>query len=1069
MTAMNRCAACGAPFATGTHFCSSCGASLDEQPQAADERKLATVLFADLTGSTETADLVDPERTRAMLDRFYDAMAAEIERAGGTVEKFVGDAVMAAFGVPVAHEDDAERALHCAVSMQRRMGELFESGLALRIGVNTGEVVAGRSRERSSFVSGDTVNVTFRLQEAAGPGEILVGERTATAARGAFEFGDPSTVEAKGKPDGVPCRRLLRTLSLMRSRGIRGRATPFVGRESDLALLQATYERVVAQNEPHLVTLVGDPGIGKTRLVRELWAWIGSQDAQPLRRTGRCLPYGDAVTYWPLGEVLREHFGLLESDPPERLRQVLPDEILALALGLDLAGDLHPLAARDRLYDATIRFIGDLTAARPTAILIEDLHWAEEPLLDLLELLLREVRGPFLVIGTTRPELFDRRPRWSAVRNYSSLLWLEPLTPEDATRMADALIDAPLPDEFQELIARAEGNPFFVEELLGTLIDEGAVEPEGNRWRLGKLPPRFALPDSVQAVLAARIDLLEPTEKEVLQLASVIGLVFWPKPIYELLSGGEPNWALLEHRDFIRRRPSSSLAGETEYAFKHALTRDVAYASLPKARRAQLHGAFASWLERYGGGRDEHVPHLAHHYSAAVRPEDVDLAWAGRADELNQLRKRARSWLRRAADLAVSRYEIDAAVELLERALGLEPPEDESGGLWWAIGRASALKYDGEAFWHAMQQAATECSDPVALAEISSELSFQTAARSGMWRHVPADAVVLAAIERALTLSPPLSPAYVRALVARSFWRPRDAGREATQALQLAQELENVELLSYALDASSLTSYAVGDYGQAYADSRRRLELSDRITDPDHLAHMRESGVAACLGLGLFAEARELAREHSAIAAELTPHHQLHGVALQVEVEELAGDWEAICALEPAVERAVAANLATPCIRNARSLLVCAVARERLGEREASLHLEAEATELEPAARNARLALSKIQIALLRGEPDRVEALLTEPIGAGASNTWFLAPWLATRLLAMAALDDLRGVEEEAPPLLQPTTYLEPFALRALGMVRRDPELLGQAESSFQRMGLSSFAEETTRLIAALV
>ena len=1040
---------------------------MDDQPHAGDERKLVTVLFADLTGSTESADSVDPERTRAVLDRFYDAMAAEVERAGGTVEKFMGDAVMAAFGVPVAHEDDAERALHCAVSMQRRITELFGSGLALRIGVNTGEVVAGRSRERSSFVSGDTVNVTFRLEEGARPGEILVGERTATAARGAFEFSDLSAIEAKGKADGVHCRRLLRTLSLTRSRGIRGRATPFVGRESELMLLQATYERVVEQGEPRLVTLVGDPGVGKTRLVRELWAWIGSQEPQPLRRTGRCLPYGDAITYWPLGEVLKEHLGILESDPPETVRELLPDEILALALGLDLAGDLHPLAARDRLYDATIRFVADLTAARPAAILVEDLHWAEEPLLDLLELLLREVHGPLLLIGTTRPELFDRRRRWSAGRRSSSLIWLEPLTPDNATRMADALIETPLPDEFRKLIARAEGNPFFVEELLGTLIDEGALEPQDDGWRLGKVPPRFALPDSVQAVLAARIDLLEPTEKEVLQLASVIGHVFWPKPIYELLSGGgEPDWALLEDRDFIRRRSSSSLSGETEYAFKHALTRDVAYASLPKARRAQLHGAFASWLERYGEGRDEHVPHLAHHYSSAVRREDVDLAWADHPDELERLRERARTWLRRAAEIAVGRYEIEAAVELLERALGLEPPDSERVMLWWAIGRASALKYDGDAFWQAMEQALTVCSDPVVLAEISSELSFQTAARSGMWRHLPADAVVQAAIERALSLSPPLSSAYVRALVARSFWRPRDAGRDATQAVHLAQELGNVELLSYALDASSLTSYAVGDYEQAYADNRRRLELSGRITDPDHLAHMRESGVPACLGLARFVEARELAREHVAIAAELTPHHQLHGVALQLEVEELAGEWEAICALEPAVEDVVAANLATPCIRNARSLLVCAVARERLGERESSLHLEAEAAELEPVAPNARLALSKIQLALLRGELDRIEALLTEPVGAGASNTWFLAPWLATRLLAMAALGDVRGVEEEASPLLQPATYLEPFALRALGTVRRNPELLTRAASSFQRMGLQSFAEETTRLIA---
>ena len=317
--------------------------------------------------------------------------------------------------------------------------------LALRIGVNTGEVVAGRARERSSFVSGDTVNVTKRLEEAAPAGEILVGERTAAAARGAFEFGEPSTIDAKGKADAVRCRRLLRRSRSCGRAGYEDERHRSSDAVASWRCSQATYERVVEQGQPHFVTLVGDAGVGKTRLVRELWAWIGSQDPQPLRRTGRCLPYGDAITYWPLGEVLKEHFGILESDPPETVRKRLPDAILALALGLDVAGDLHPLAARERLHDATIRFVGELTAARPTAILIDDLHWAEEPFLDLLELLLREARGALLLIGTTRPELLDRRRSWSAGRRNSSLLWLEPLTPEDATRMADALIDTPLP------------------------------------------------------------------------------------------------------------------------------------------------------------------------------------------------------------------------------------------------------------------------------------------------------------------------------------------------------------------------------------------------------------------------------------------------------------------------------------------------------------------------------------------------------------------------------------------------------------------------------------------------
>jgi len=336
-----------------------------------------------------------------------------------------------------------------------------------------------------------------------------------------------------------------------------------------------------------------------------------------------------------------------------------------------------------------------------------------------------------------------------------------------------------------------------------------------------------------------------------------------------------------------------------------------------------------------------------------------------------------------------------------------------------------------------------------------------------MWRRLPADELVEAAITRTLSLSPPASRAYVRALIARALWRPRATRREAAQAVQLAEELGDVELLSYALDASSITSYAVGAYEEAYADSRRRLEVSARISDPDHLAQMRESGVPVHTAVGRFGEARVLAQGYAEIAAELTPHHQLHGVALRVEVEELAGEWDAIGALEQEVEEAVAANLDTPCVRNARTLLVCALARERLGDREAALRLEAQAAELAPESAGARLALPKIHIFLVRGELDRVEALLAERVGAGASNTWFLAPWLATRVEAMAVLGDSRGVEEEAPALLRPGTYVEPFALRALGLIRRDPELVERAVSRFQRMGLRSHADETAQLLTS--
>src|SRR5437764_2198854 len=533
----------------------------------ADERKLATVLFADLVGSTELGAAQDPERTRALLDRFYDAMTVEIEAAGGTIEKFAGDAVMAAFGAPAAQEDHAERALHAALSMQRRLDAIFDGAVSLRIGVNTGDVVVGRPREGSSFVTGDAVNVAKRLEEAATPGSALVGERTVGAVRGAFEFGEPFIVEAKGKPEGVPARRLVRALSLMRPRGVGGLHEAFVGRDEELELVRAVYRDVAMKRRPKLVTLIGEAGVGKTRLLREFWRVLEEEPTAPLRRTGRCLPYGHGITYWPLGEVLKEHLGILESDSPEGMRSRLGSrEILGLTLGLDVAGDLHPLAVRDRLQSAWVEFAEALTHERPLILLVEDVHWAEEPLLDLVEWLARDVDGPLLLIATARPDFVDRRAGWGLGRIDSETLWLEPLRDDHAGMLVDRLLGQELDPAIRDrVVAIAEGNPFFVEEVLATLIDRSVLGHRDDEWSFNESPEGFSMPDSVRAVLAARIDLLESAEKDALQAAAVIGRVFWTGPMYELLNGAEPDLRVLEDRDFVRRRSGSTFADETEY------------------------------------------------------------------------------------------------------------------------------------------------------------------------------------------------------------------------------------------------------------------------------------------------------------------------------------------------------------------------------------------------------------------------------------------------------------------------------------------------------------------------
>jgi class 3 adenylate cyclase len=1017
----------------------------------AAERKLATVLFADLVGSTALGEQEDPERTRALLERFYDAMAEEIGRAGGTVEKFAGDAVMAVFGVPDAHEDHAERALHAALAMQRRLEALFDGRLALRIGVNTGEVVAGRAREGSSFVTGDAVNVAARLEQAADPGAIVVGSRTAEAVRGAFELDAAFEVDAKGKAEPVSAQRLVRALTLMRPRGLRGGARAFVGRQTELELLQAIYRHAVEQGEPHVVTLMGDAGVGKTTLVRELWQWLADQGPQPLQRTGRCLAYGH-VTYWALGEILREQLGILENEPQEAALQRLGErEILGLALGLDVTGDAHPLAVRDLFQQAWVGFLSELTAATPTVVLVEDLHWAEEPLLDLLERVCRDVRGPLLVIGTSRPELLDRRPAWGGGRRNASLVWLDALSPVESAEMLDELVPGELSTETrQALVERAEGNPFFLEELLAAFVETRTVVEE--------------LPDSVQAILSARVDRLASGDKAALQAASVIGRIFWSGPTLELVGGTNVDWGVLEDRDFIRSRPGSSMGGEAEYAFKHALTREVVYSSVPKARRARLHAAFAAWLERTGGGRDEDAPLLAHHYAQAASPADADLAWNDAPGELAQLRVRAVVWLRRAAELAIRRYDLDEGMADVHRALELCEPHERSG-LWREIGRASALKFDGERFWVSMKRALQLTDDAQLQADILGDLAFQTAIRSGMWPQRPDHEEVEGWIHQALELAEPQSPARARALIARAYWNPSEERAAAREGSALAEQSGDLVLRSYAWGARASAAFAERSYDESFDWALRRVDLLPEIADPDHHTEVYEELIPPCALIGRFKEALRMVETHAELSRRLTSHHRIHSIAMELEVKELMGDWGSIRERGAVVEHLVSENLGTPCIRNARSLLVDAVAHAYGGEHETARRLEERALEIAFEGFGFRLFGPRVRLALIRNDLDVVEEMIDEDVSRRGHDWMVTSAMVTCRLDGLLALGRREEVEHEAAPLASGRSVLRPFALRALGVVRQDEALLQDAIARFEELGLGWHAAETRKLV----
>ena len=956
-------------------------------PRADAERKLVSVVVA------------SPPRP---------GIAEELTAAGGSIERADERAVVSVFGAPLAQEDHAERALRTAQA-------LVTGWAGVRAGVESGDVVVS-AEAPAPRVSGTALQTAMRLGRAASPGTVLVGPRAVAAARRAFEFG---AVTGPGRP-------LVREVSLTPARG------QIVGRERELEQLVAAYRAAVADSSARLVTIVGDAGVGKSRLVTELWNRLADEAPAPLRRSGRCIAHGRGLTFRPLADVVREQFGLLESDSEQTIRSRLEGRgVLALTLGLDAPADLHPLTAREELQQEWVKLVCELAGEAPVVLLIEDVHWAHEPLLELLERVLDDCPCTLLVVCTARPELGETRPTWGRRRD-ASTVWLEPLSAADAARLLDAY-EVPVPDGLREpVLARAEGNPFFLEELART-IARGGAEPT-------------AIPDTVQAVVASRIDLLPPLEKAALQAAAVVGRVFWRGPVRALVDHAAPDFALLEANDFVRPRPASTFRGEKEYAFKHALTRDVAYASLADERRAALHAAFAQWLERTGGGRDEHAAFLAHHYAEAADAEAAVV------------------WLRRAAELAIGRYELEEALALLARALDFARPADRLA-LYRLIGRANALRHHGAPFLEAMTKAIELSPDRATSAELYAELAFETALRAGMWRKRPERELVDGWIDRALELAEPGSAPRARALIARCVWAPSGNGQAAREAGVIAEALDDAELRSYALDAQGITSWVDGDRDAGRAFEARRFELLDRIHDPDHMADINYAPVSGCVWLGDFEEARRLAGRHDEITRGLTAHHRVHGVAVLVEVEELTGSWERIRdELEPRAASSILANLETPCVRSPRSLYVMAIARHVLGDHEGARQLEEVADGFGMEGYGHVLETPRLHLALLREELEAVERLVSTPLpDRGWHRGWMLLSTEAIRLDALAALGRRAEVEAWLPE--RPGTYVEPFWLRALGRVREDETVVEEALRRFERLGLDWFAEQTRAVL----
>jgi class 3 adenylate cyclase len=659
---MPSCPSCGREAPTDAAFCPTCGTSLTAE-RAREERKLVSVLFVDLVGFTSQSDRADPEEVRDLLQGFHSRSKQEIERFGGTVEKFIGDAVMAVFGAPVAHGDDAERAVRAGLRVVHAIGDLSrerpDRPLQVRAAVNTGDAIVAlgsRPEAGEAIALGDVVNTASRLQSSAPPGGLVVGEETYRATRNVIRYRELEPVTAKGKRDPVEAWLALEPIGAPAERP--ATTAPLVGRSRELSMLDSIWERAAAELRPHLVTIVGPTGIGKSRMATEIVSRIEATGARSLR--GRCLPYGQ-TGYRAFTEQVRQAAGIFESDPSSeatakletRIRGLVgPDEaeemtrLLGTLIGLG-SGE-EPAEEPLQLFFGARRFVEQVALEQPTVFVFEDIHWADPAQLDLLEYVASHVHDvPATLLALARSELLEVRPGWGSGVLGATTIPLETLSPVDSASIASYLLSGGGDlSAVERLVEVAEGNPLFIEELAASLLDRG---------------PSDELPTTVRAAIASRIDALPADARATILAASVVGKHFWPGVLHAFgdLAGVDGALGALESRDLIRREPSSQVQGEAEFAFKHILIREVAYSTLPREDRKGRHAAVARYIEEVAGDGTRNLSWvLAHHWREA-----------GELD-------RSLPYLIRAAEQAHEQLAFHHAVQLYGSALELMAEDD---------------------------------------------------------------------------------------------------------------------------------------------------------------------------------------------------------------------------------------------------------------------------------------------------------------------------------------------------------------------------------------------------------
>jgi class 3 adenylate cyclase/tetratricopeptide (TPR) repeat protein len=1030
------CHSCGRENPDDSRFCGNCGAPLDAIGDR-EERKVVSVLFADLVDFTSRAERMDPEDVRAMLSPYYERLRTELERYGGTVEKFIGDAVVGLFGAPVAHEDDPERAVRAALSIRDAIAELNEGDprldLHVRIGVNTGEALVdlgARPGRGEGMATGDVVNTAARLQSAAPPDGILVGEATHRTTARVIDYRSARPVRAKGKAAPVPAWEAVEAQSRLGTDVARTARTPLVGREREVALLGDALARTRAERSAQLITLVGEPGIGKSRLVFELLDIVERDPELIFWRQGRSLPYGEGVSFWALGEMVKAHAGILETDRDDEARAKLTRTVGDLVADPEEAGwveqHLRPLVGveavelredrRDEAFAAWRRFLEALGEQGPAVLVFEDLHWADDGLLDFIDHLVDWAAGvPLMVLCTARPELLARRPGWGGGKTNAATVSLSPLSEEQTAELIARLLQRPsLPaDVHASLLSRAGGNPLYAEEFARMAADRGTAA------ELGTLP----LPESLQGIVAARLDALSGEDKALLQDAAVLGKVFWLGAL--AVVGGidraeaQDRLHQLERRQFVRRDRRSSLAGETQYAFWHILIRDVAYGQIPRPRRADKHRAAAAWIADLASDRvEDRAEMLAHHYLAAL-----EFARAAGQDT-GEIAGPARAALRAAGDRAQTLNAFGPAVRFFRQAADLWPAEDPE--------RPRVLYRHARALWLYQESAREELSEALEglVASNEVELAAEAAAMLGdtFWREGQRDAA-FRHFERARSLvadsGPSPSKAWVLSLHSRALMlagRNDEAIELGGETLAMARSLGLEDIQAHALNNIGTARTATGDLG-GLSDLEASIALAEEANAQRDVArgYINLSSMTMLLG-----DLRR-AREAQDRGMEVSERHGLGGQGRWLRgahptILYHEGRWdEAIVAADDFIAEAEAG---IPHYQEMEARDVRGWIRLARGDVDGALDDSARSLDMARGAKDPQALYpalgERARILFLSGRRPEARAIIDELLGIVAADgpdltmaTWIIPAALVLRPDRGAALIELAGA---APP-----------------------------------------------------